>query len=73
MPQFYACKTCCIIKRKMKKCSECKIVRYCSIKCQSNDWSFHKEKCCYYREQQNHNFLIHYDSDTDISEIEIID
>ena len=43
----YACKNCCIVKRKMTKCSGCKLVRYCSTSCQRNDWKFHKYQCCF--------------------------
>lgn len=28
-----------------KKCSRCKQVRYCSKRCQVDDWSLHKEEC----------------------------
>lgn len=28
-----------------KKCGSCKVVYYCSQKCQSSDWANHKEKC----------------------------
>lgn len=42
----YSCKNCCIVKPKMKKCSDCKVARYCSVKCQQNDWKQdHREKC----------------------------
>ncbi|XP_074605222.1 uncharacterized protein LOC141858385 [Brevipalpus obovatus] len=29
----------------LKKCSACKLLRYCSIGCQSQDWSVHKIEC----------------------------
>lgn len=31
--------------QKLKLCKMCKIVRYCSKKCQKIDWSNHKRKC----------------------------
>ena len=30
---------------KMKRCSACKIVHYCSTSCQNLDWKFHKKNC----------------------------
>lgn len=32
-------------ERKLKRCSRCKIVLYCSEKCQRADWSRHKNYC----------------------------
>ncbi len=29
----------------LKKCSKCKMAKYCSKECQSNDWKHHKAKC----------------------------
>lgn len=29
----------------LKKCAKCKIVYYCSVDCQSEDWTFHKLEC----------------------------
>lgn len=43
--RFYACNYCSIVKHKMKKCSSCKITRYCSIDCQEQHWRIHKHEC----------------------------
>jgi tetratricopeptide (TPR) repeat protein len=32
-------------KKPFAKCSRCKIVSYCSPKCQKSDWSMHKKSC----------------------------
>ena len=40
--------TCCMIcktKKKARKCTLCKTVVYCSVKCQRTDWSMHKIEC----------------------------
>jgi hypothetical protein len=37
------------------KCSICKIVRYCSINCQRNDWQSHKKYCQNLENQNNEN------------------
>jgi len=29
----------------MKKCSACKMIRYCSPECQKGDWKAHKKSC----------------------------
>ena len=31
--------------KKMKKCSVCQLVRYCSQECQQEDWKKHKKVC----------------------------
>lgn len=31
--------------KQMKKCSACRSVTYCSVKCQTMDWTTHKSKC----------------------------
>jgi hypothetical protein len=41
----HLCEVCRIEQANMKKCSECKLVRYCSIKCQKTDWIKHKNEC----------------------------
>merc|ERR1712126_21231 len=37
--------TLCGIFGKLKLCSRCKLVRYCSTKCQREDWKRHKSEC----------------------------
>jgi len=32
-------------ERRMKKCSRCKLIRYCSRECQGADWIEHKSVC----------------------------
>jgi hypothetical protein len=34
--------------RRMKKCSRCKLIRYCSSECQVADWIEHKDACKMY-------------------------
>ena len=31
---------------KLSRCSKCHLVYYCGVKCQSDDWNKHKERCC---------------------------
>jgi len=35
----------CNSDKRVRKCSKCKTVAYCSKKCQSLDWKFHKKNC----------------------------
>ena len=39
------CQMCGEKSEKMKKCSACKQVRYCSKDCQLEDWNGHKKSC----------------------------
>jgi hypothetical protein len=39
------CGGCGEMKRKMPKCSLCKLTRYCSPVCQKADWKEHKKGC----------------------------
>ena len=39
------CENCGKEAAKMKKCSVCKLVRYCSEECQLKDWKEHKKSC----------------------------
>ena len=34
-----------VAKRIIKKCSNCKVIHYCSKECQRNDWPIHKKVC----------------------------
>lgn len=36
-------------KQTLKRCSQCKRVRYCSIQCQKRDWKYHKHECKHLR------------------------
>ena len=41
--------TCCVChqtaNKKLLKCANCHAVTYCSIECQSSDWTRHKDNC----------------------------
>lgn len=39
------CMTCQKYDQKMKKCSGCRRVYYCSVKCQKKDWTGHEKIC----------------------------
>ena len=39
------CQLCGKEAQRMKKCSVCKLVRYCSEECQLKDWKSHKKSC----------------------------
>jgi len=39
------CNNVAIGDEKMKKCSACKVVSYCSMSCQKKNWKIHKEDC----------------------------
>jgi hypothetical protein len=48
-PELYHCAYCQEIESKngeFKRCSKCRIVWYCSVKCQHIDWPQHKQCCC---------------------------
>ena len=40
-----ACEKCGKEAEKMKACSVCRLIRYCSEECQQGDWKEHKEAC----------------------------
>lgn len=42
---------------KFKLCSKCRLVRYCSKECQSNDWQQHKMTCGTDRFSETNDFL----------------
>jgi hypothetical protein len=44
-PPGDACRRCGTKETKLKLCSECKGVRYCSTECQLADWRRHKKEC----------------------------
>lgn len=39
------CFDCYSVDKKFKRCSNCKIARYCSKQCQTNNWNIHKAVC----------------------------
>ena len=39
------CQLCGKEAQKMKKCSVCKLARYCTEECQLKDWKEHKKSC----------------------------
>nr|QBK93491.1 MAG: MYND finger protein [Pithovirus LCPAC404] len=41
----YICGCCGESGEKMKKCSVCKLVYYCSVKCQKKNWNLHQKVC----------------------------
>ena len=75
----YNCNYCYIRKASidMKKCSGCKMVRYCSIACQTRDWKLkHNYSCLVYRNQiHNENGIFEdytesdYRSDDDVIDV----
>ena len=44
MPDKVCCK-CGEKRRKLKRCTSCKVVYYCGKQCQQQDWPTHKTKC----------------------------
>ena len=42
-----SCNNCKIFFREqqIKRCSRCKLARYCSVECQKNNWNSHKPLC----------------------------
>ena len=45
VPQGKGCAVCGVEVAKLKRCTACKAVSYCSRECQSADWPQHKLKC----------------------------
>lgn len=41
-----SCFYCGVINVKLSRCAQCKLVRYCSKKCQMNSWKFNHKKLC---------------------------
>ena len=39
------CNRCKEIRKNLRRCSRCKLVKYCDSKCQIADWIHHKEMC----------------------------
>ncbi|KAL5011668.1 hypothetical protein ScPMuIL_010219 [Solemya velum] len=39
------CDFCLNRQTELRRCSSCKLLRYCNITCQKSDWSIHKEEC----------------------------
>ncbi|KZT20922.1 SET domain-containing protein [Neolentinus lepideus HHB14362 ss-1] len=39
------CSYCAAPSPDLKRCTRCKIVRYCGSSCQNNDWALHKREC----------------------------
>ncbi|XP_077968501.1 uncharacterized protein LOC120344470 [Styela clava] len=56
-----ACSFCGIKEKIMKRCVQCRIVFYCSRKCQIDDWKTHK-LCCVKFESSNNNGKFNEDS-----------
>ena len=50
-PELAQCTNCFLIscRHKIKRCSMCKQIRYCSKKCQTQDWENHKDWCVQHR------------------------
>lgn len=44
-PSAPRCATCNMSHESLKKCGGCKMVRYCSERCQTEDWAEHKHVC----------------------------
>ena len=44
-PKDLVCANCGRAAEKLSKCSVCKKVGYCSVRCQHSDWQFHKRTC----------------------------
>ncbi len=40
-----ACNFCNEIRKNLRRCSRCKLVKYCDSKCQKADWIHHKDMC----------------------------
>ena len=41
----HMCARCAIVHEDVKKCARCKLVKYCSVRCQKADWPKHKLTC----------------------------
>ena len=46
VPAAPECALCKDSHEDLQTCDRCKLVRYCSAKCQSEDWAEHKDVCC---------------------------
>ena len=45
IPEIPECEVCGDSHEKLKKCGRCKLVRYCSEECQTEDWAEHRHIC----------------------------
>lgn len=45
MKNHVGCLKCGKTDQKLKFCTACKVTRYCSVQCQTADWSVHKPNC----------------------------
>ena len=65
-----ACQTCgkpATAEKKLKKCSVCRLVRYCSTECRDGDWKVHKVVCRKKGEEEEE------EEEEDVEEVEVLE